>query len=115
VGEIEDALARAAADTATRPIPKSGQAQMRFLLKAEKGFSPAPWPRPPPAAGCLRLLVDGRDEPVAWRSSPAAPDPEARVGRSAGADGQSVQPSRRVDSARSSSRRSYEDGVGPAW
>jgi hypothetical protein len=36
VGEIDDALHRAAAGTATRPIPKSAQARMRFLLKAEK-------------------------------------------------------------------------------
>jgi transcriptional regulator with XRE-family HTH domain len=41
VGEIEDALARAAAGTATRPIPKSAQARMRFLLKAEKGSTRA--------------------------------------------------------------------------
>jgi transcriptional regulator with XRE-family HTH domain len=41
VGEIEDALARAAANTATRPIPKSAGAQMRFLLKAEKGSTRA--------------------------------------------------------------------------
>jgi len=37
MGEIEDALARAAANTATRPIPKSAQAQMRFLVKQAKG------------------------------------------------------------------------------
>jgi transcriptional regulator with XRE-family HTH domain len=36
VGDIEDALARAAANTATRPIPQSARAQMRFLLKREK-------------------------------------------------------------------------------
>jgi transcriptional regulator with XRE-family HTH domain len=41
VGEIEDALQRAAAGTATRPIPKSAQARMRFLLKAEKGSTRA--------------------------------------------------------------------------
>jgi hypothetical protein len=41
VGEIEDALARAAASTATRPIPKSARAQMRFLVKAEKGSTRA--------------------------------------------------------------------------
>jgi transcriptional regulator with XRE-family HTH domain len=41
VGEIEDALQRAAANTATRPIPKSARAQMRFLLKAEKGSTRA--------------------------------------------------------------------------
>src|SRR4051812_23601166 len=41
MGEIEDALARAAANTATRPIPKSAQAQVRFLLKTEKGSTRA--------------------------------------------------------------------------
>jgi transcriptional regulator with XRE-family HTH domain len=41
VGEIEDALRRAAANTATRPIPKSAQARMRFLLKTEKGSTRA--------------------------------------------------------------------------
>lgn len=41
MGEIEDALARATAGTATRPIPKSAQAQMRFLVKAEKGSTRA--------------------------------------------------------------------------
>jgi transcriptional regulator with XRE-family HTH domain len=41
VGEIEDALVRAAGNTATRAIPKSAQAQMRFLLKAEKGSTRA--------------------------------------------------------------------------
>jgi transcriptional regulator with XRE-family HTH domain len=41
VGEFEDALVRAAASTATRPIPKSAGAQMRFLLKAEKGSTRA--------------------------------------------------------------------------
>jgi transcriptional regulator with XRE-family HTH domain len=41
VGEIEDALRRAAANTATRPVPKSAQARMRFLLKAEKGSTRA--------------------------------------------------------------------------
>jgi transcriptional regulator with XRE-family HTH domain len=41
VGEIDDALARAAANNVTRPIPKSAQAQMRFLLKAEKGSTRA--------------------------------------------------------------------------
>jgi transcriptional regulator with XRE-family HTH domain len=41
VGEIEDALARAAANTATRPIPKSAPAQIRFLVKAEKGSTRA--------------------------------------------------------------------------
>ena len=41
MGEIEDALKRAAANTATRPIPKSAQAQMRFLLKTEKGSTRA--------------------------------------------------------------------------
>lgn len=41
MGEIEDALRRAAAGTATRPIPKTAGAQMRFLLKAEKGSTRA--------------------------------------------------------------------------
>lgn len=41
MGEIQDALQRAAAGTATRPIPKSAGAQMRFLLKAEKGSTRA--------------------------------------------------------------------------
>ncbi|WP_333771357.1 telomere-protecting terminal protein Tpg [Streptomyces sp. IBSBF 2435] len=41
MGEIEDALQRAAGNTATRPIPKSAQAQMRFLLKAERGSTRA--------------------------------------------------------------------------
>lgn len=41
MGDMEDALARAAANTATRPIPKSAGAQMRFLLKVEKGSTRA--------------------------------------------------------------------------
>ncbi|SHM24882.1 telomere-protecting terminal protein Tpg [Actinacidiphila paucisporea] len=41
MGEVEDVLQRAAANTATLPIPKSAQAQMRFLLKAEKGSTRA--------------------------------------------------------------------------
>ncbi|WP_225850201.1 XRE family transcriptional regulator [Streptomyces sp. HPF1205] len=41
MGEIDDALNRAAAGTATRPIPKSAQAQMRFLVKSEKGSTRA--------------------------------------------------------------------------
>lgn len=41
MGEIEDALMRAAAGTATRPIPKSAQARMRFLVKSEKGSTRA--------------------------------------------------------------------------
>jgi hypothetical protein len=41
VGEIDDALKRAAANTAMRPIPKSAGAQMRFLAKVEKA-PPAP-------------------------------------------------------------------------
>jgi transcriptional regulator with XRE-family HTH domain len=41
VGEIEDALRRAAANTATRPIPKTAGARMRFLVKAEKGSTRA--------------------------------------------------------------------------
>ena len=41
MGEIDDALQRAAANTATRPIPKSAQARMRFLLKTERGSTRA--------------------------------------------------------------------------
>ncbi|SDN41028.1 telomere-protecting terminal protein Tpg [Actinacidiphila guanduensis] len=41
MGEIEDALARATESTATRPIPKTARAQMRFLVKAEKGSTAA--------------------------------------------------------------------------
>jgi hypothetical protein len=41
VGEIDDALQRAAANTATRPIPKTAQARMRFLVKVEKGSTAA--------------------------------------------------------------------------
>lgn len=41
MGEIEDALQRAAASTATRPIPKSAGARMRFLAKHEKGSTRA--------------------------------------------------------------------------
>ncbi|MFI0898339.1 telomere-protecting terminal protein Tpg [Streptomyces sp. NPDC020983] len=41
MGEIQDALQRAAANTATRPLPKSAQARMRFLVKAEKGSTRA--------------------------------------------------------------------------
>ncbi|MEW2521510.1 telomere-protecting terminal protein Tpg [Actinacidiphila alni] len=41
MGEMEEALARASAGTATRPIPKSAQARMRFLLKTEKGSTRA--------------------------------------------------------------------------
>jgi len=41
VGEIEDALQRAAAATATRQIPKTAGAQMRFLVKSEKGSTRA--------------------------------------------------------------------------
>jgi hypothetical protein len=41
VGEIDDALRRAAANTATRPIPKSAGARMRFLVKAERGSTRA--------------------------------------------------------------------------
>ncbi|MYS19949.1 MULTISPECIES: telomere-protecting terminal protein Tpg [unclassified Streptomyces] len=46
MGEVEDTLVRAAAGTATRAIPKSAQAQMRFLLKAEKGSTRALAARP---------------------------------------------------------------------
>ncbi|WP_433887477.1 telomere-protecting terminal protein Tpg [Streptomyces sp. CA-111067] len=41
MGEIDDAISRAVANTATRPIPKSAGAQMRFLLKTEKGSTRA--------------------------------------------------------------------------
>lgn len=41
MGEIDDAIRRAAANTATRPIPKTAGAQMRFLLKAEKSSTRA--------------------------------------------------------------------------
>lgn len=41
MGEIDDALNRAAANTATRPIPKTAGARMRFLVKAEKGSTRA--------------------------------------------------------------------------
>ncbi|MYS20700.1 hypothetical protein GA0115240_122316 [Streptomyces sp. DvalAA-14] len=37
MGIIGDSLDRAAAGTTTRPIPKSAQAQMRFLVKQAKG------------------------------------------------------------------------------
>ncbi|MFC4033211.1 telomere-protecting terminal protein Tpg [Streptomyces polygonati] len=37
MGIIEDSLARAAANTATRPIPKTAGAQMRFLVRQAKG------------------------------------------------------------------------------
>lgn len=37
VGIIWDSLDKAAANTATRPIPKSAGAQIRFLVKHEKG------------------------------------------------------------------------------
>jgi transcriptional regulator with XRE-family HTH domain len=37
VGIIGDSLERAAAATATRPIPKTAQGQMRFLLRQAKG------------------------------------------------------------------------------
>ena len=41
MGEVEDALARAAAGAATRPIPKTAGARMRFLLRTEKGSTRA--------------------------------------------------------------------------
>lgn len=41
MGEIDDAIRRAAAGTATRPIPKSAGARMRFLVRAEKGSTRA--------------------------------------------------------------------------
>jgi hypothetical protein len=39
VGIIGDSLDKAAASTVTRPIPKSAGAQIRFLVKHEKGCS----------------------------------------------------------------------------
>jgi transcriptional regulator with XRE-family HTH domain len=41
VGIIGDSLERAAENTATRPIPKSAGAQMRFLVKQAKGSTRA--------------------------------------------------------------------------
>ncbi|WP_031522673.1 telomere-protecting terminal protein Tpg [Streptomyces sp. NRRL F-5123] len=41
MGKLQDSLERASAATATRPIPKSAQAQMRFLVKSEKGSTAA--------------------------------------------------------------------------
>jgi transcriptional regulator with XRE-family HTH domain len=37
VGTLGDGLDKATANTLTRPVPKSAQAQMRFLVKQEKG------------------------------------------------------------------------------
>lgn len=41
MGIIGDSLERAEQNTATRPIPKTAQAQMRFLLKQHKGSTKA--------------------------------------------------------------------------
>ncbi|MCX4515483.1 XRE family transcriptional regulator [Streptomyces sp. NBC_01619] len=41
MGIIGDSLDKAAANTLTRPLPKSAQAQMRFLVKQEKGSTRA--------------------------------------------------------------------------
>src|SRR5256885_2378287 len=41
MGIIGDSLDRAAANTFTRPVPKSAQAQMKFLVKQEKGSTRA--------------------------------------------------------------------------
>ncbi|MFE1176817.1 telomere-protecting terminal protein Tpg [Streptomyces sp. NPDC058773] len=41
MGILGDSLDKAAANTATRPIPKSAGAQMRFLVKHEKGSTKA--------------------------------------------------------------------------
>ncbi|MEU9125343.1 XRE family transcriptional regulator [Streptomyces sp. NPDC048506] len=41
MGIIQDSLDKAAEHTATRPIPKSGPAQMRFLVRSEKGSTRA--------------------------------------------------------------------------
>ncbi|WUH88787.1 helix-turn-helix domain-containing protein [Streptomyces sp. NBC_00433] len=37
MGKLQDSLERASAAAATRPVPKSAQARMRFLLKQAKG------------------------------------------------------------------------------
>lgn len=41
MGVIQDSLDRASAATATRPLPKSAGARMRFLLRTEKGSTRA--------------------------------------------------------------------------
>ncbi|MFI6475204.1 telomere-protecting terminal protein Tpg [Streptomyces sp. NPDC050516] len=41
MGIIGDSLDRAAANTFTRPVPKSAQAQMKFLVRQEKGSTQA--------------------------------------------------------------------------
>ncbi|MFF3544936.1 telomere-protecting terminal protein Tpg [Streptomyces platensis] len=41
MGILGDSLDKAAANTATRPLPKSAGAQMRFLVKREKGSTKA--------------------------------------------------------------------------
>ncbi|MEE4544782.1 XRE family transcriptional regulator [Streptomyces sp. V4-01] len=41
MGIIGDSLDRASAATATRPVPKSAPARMRFLVKSEKGSTRA--------------------------------------------------------------------------
>ncbi|NUP40045.1 MAG: XRE family transcriptional regulator [Streptomyces sp.] len=41
MGAIQDSLDRASAATATRPIPRSAPAQMRFLVRSEKGSTRA--------------------------------------------------------------------------
>jgi transcriptional regulator with XRE-family HTH domain len=41
VGKLQDSLDRAGAATATRPIPKTAGARMRFLVKREKGSTRA--------------------------------------------------------------------------
>lgn len=41
MGILEDSLDKAAAANFTRPIPKSARAQMRFLVKQEKGSTKA--------------------------------------------------------------------------
>ncbi|MFI0724291.1 telomere-protecting terminal protein Tpg [Streptomyces sp. NPDC021224] len=41
MGKLQDGLERAAEATATRPIPKTAQARMRFLVRSQKGSTRA--------------------------------------------------------------------------
>lgn len=41
MGKLQDGLERASENTATRPIPKTPQARMRFLVKSERGSTRA--------------------------------------------------------------------------
>jgi hypothetical protein len=54
VGELEDARVRAAANTATRLVPKSAGARMCFLLRAERGSTRAVAAR----LGVTRCIVE---------------------------------------------------------